>query len=141
MTYWRLYYHLIWSTRDRLPLIDPTRSESIRCTIIAACREEGVLIHAIGIVPDHLHLALSIPPRIAIVDLVRRLKSASSKVINRDAIGPPGTPFAWQGEYGVLSFGERSLPDLIAYVQNQATHHAANDLRPHFELTDNPSAK
>lgn len=140
MTYWRLYYHLVWSTRDRMPLIDQGRANTIQDTVVTVCREEGCLPHAIGIVADHVHIAVSIPPRLAVADLVRRLKSATSRVINQGVNAGPSDQFAWQGEYGVLSFGERSLPDIVSYVENQETRHAANELLPNYELTDNPTA-
>jgi hypothetical protein len=34
--------------------------------------------------------------------------------------------------------GERSLPDVVAYVENQRAHHAAQEIRPIFEITERP---
>jgi putative transposase len=86
--------------------------------------------------PDHLHIVVSIPPRIAVSDFVRRLKSAPSLLVNRAEGGSRLDAFAWQAEYGVLTFGERSLPDVVAYVQNQPAHHADSHLREPYELTE-----
>jgi putative transposase len=88
--------------------------------------------------PDHLHLAVSIPPKVAIADIVRRLKSASSLIVNRaEGEGEKGR-FAWQAEYGVISLGERSLPDVVAYVRNQRAHHADRTVRSSYEETERP---
>jgi putative transposase len=135
VSYWRLFYHLVWSTKNRHPAIDKRRAESVERTIRAACHDEGALLHAIGFMPDHVHLAVSIPPRLAIAAFVRRLKSGSSLVLNREGATGDGA-FAWQAEYGVLSFGERSLADVVAYVENQPARHTDRDLRLSFEQTE-----
>lgn len=138
MSLWRLFYHLVWTTRDRLPTIDDGREEIIRRSIRATCKEHGALIHGIGVMPDHVHLAASIPPRIAIADFVRQLKGSSSHLVNHVEHGRHPGAFAWQHEYAILSFGERSLPDVIAYVENQRSHHADQTLLPAFEETERP---
>jgi REP element-mobilizing transposase RayT len=38
-----------------------------------------VIPHAVGCMPDHIHVAVSIPPKVALSDLVRRMKGASSR--------------------------------------------------------------
>ena len=138
MPYWRLFYHVVWATKDRLPTIDASREETIRRSIRVTCEEHGAPIHAIGVMPDHIHLAVSVPPRIALSDFLHALKGSSSHLINRIGEEPRHDTFAWQPEYGILSFGERSLLDVVAYVENQAAHHAAADLLPAYELVERP---
>ncbi len=134
-THWRTFYHLVWGTRDRVPLIDEERAAILQRSFRATCHEAGAIVHAIGIMPDHVHLAVSIPPRIAVSDFVRHLKGSASHLVNHAAVA--GDPdFAWQGEYGVMTFGERSLPQVVAYVENQAHHHADNLAWPTFEQTE-----
>jgi putative transposase len=82
--------------------------------------------HAIGLVADHVHVALTIPPTVAVADALSRLKGASSHLVGQRL--PQAIGFAWQAEYGALSLTERALPTVIAYVQNQKQHHAANTL-------------
>jgi putative transposase len=138
MTYWRLFYHLVWGTKSREPLIDDDRAVVIERSIRVVCHEAGVILHAIGGMPDHRHLAVSIPPRLAIAEFMRRAKGESSHLLNHSAGREGGDWFAWQPEYGAISFGEGPLPRVIAYIQNQAEHHASNTLWPSFELTDRP---
>ena len=95
-----------------------------------------MIVHNIGVMPDNVHLAVSIPPRIALATFVRQLKGSSSHLLNHDGRGAGGSEFAWQAEYGVISFGERSLTDVVSYVENQARHHAEHVKMPLFELTD-----
>ena len=138
MTYWRLFCHLVWGTKARESLIDDERADVIERSIRAACHEMGVIVHALGGMPDHRHLAVSIPPRLAIADFMRRIKGESSHLLNHSAGRDGGSWFGWQAEYGAISFGDGSLPRIVAYIQNQAEHHAANTLWPSLELTNRP---
>ncbi len=93
----------------------------------------GAKIQAIGIVADHVHVAVSIPPNAAISFVVGRFKGASAHAVN-DVLGRSGGPaFAWQADYGVFSFGEKNLPTLVANVENQIEHHAMGTTWPSLE--------
>ena len=134
MTYWRLYYHIVWATRDRLPVIDEATEAVVRRVLVFEARERGWLVHGIGVMPDHVHLAISIPPRVAVAEAVRALKSTSSHQLARRS--EKSEWCGWQGEYGVLSFGERSLEDVLGYLRDQKAHHAADSIRVPFEIDD-----
>lgn len=133
MTYWRTYYHLIWATKNRLPLIIEPRDELLKQALHVKARDLGAFIHAIGTMPDHIHIAISIPPAIAVADVIRHCKGSSARLLNKDATSAELGWFGWQNEYGVHTFGARSLPSIIAYLENQAAHHARDDLWPLFE--------
>jgi hypothetical protein len=49
-----------------------------------------------------------------------------------------GDAFRWQGEYGVVSFGERNLPQVVASISNQPRRHAENALWPALEHVPSP---
>jgi putative transposase len=78
-----------------------------------------VVVHAVGGVDDHVHLAVSIPPTVTVSDAVRRIKGASSRALKVD-VAPY---FGWQREYSIDSFSERHLPKVAAYITNQHQHH------------------
>ena len=131
MAYWRLHYHLVWATYRRLPLINAERARVIRETIYAKAEELGCILHATGGIADHIHVVISIPPRLSISDCLRHLKGASSRAVNQ----LPGAraDFKWQEGYGALSIGERSLPDAIAYAKYQRQHHQQRTTKSMFE--------
>ena len=126
MPYWRLFYHLVWATRERAPLIDEVVARVVERSIRASCDEPGIRLHALGMMPDHVHVAVSLPPRIALAMFVGQMKGRATHEVNGSDRRPGRAPFAWQNEYGALSFGERALPDVVAYVRNQREHHGAN---------------
>ncbi len=136
MPYWQHYCHLVWGTKHRQLLIDEAVSAILRQSVRSTCNGQRVILHALGVMPDHVHLAVSIPPSVAISNFVRAVKSSSSLEINNSLRGAVLTQFRWQAECGLLSFGQRALDSVVAYVDNQAAHHAANTLWPTFEIIE-----
>ena len=125
MPYWRLFYHIVWGTKHRLPLIEPTWESELSGYIRGKAIALECIPHAINGMPDHMHVAISIPPKLALATTIGQLKGASSHHVNQRYMH--GT-FAWQAEYGILSVSERSLPRVVDYIKNQKKHHAEHRL-------------
>ncbi|HEU0115621.1 MAG TPA: IS200/IS605 family transposase [Thermomicrobiales bacterium] len=138
MPYVRLYYHIVWATRDRQPIIKGNVARIAEVAIRAACRDVEAQVFAFGAMPDHVHLAVSIPPKLAVATVVGRVKGASSHAINAAQPDRP-EPFAWQAEYGALSFGLRALNDVVAYVNDQPRRHANRQIFHALERWGEPS--
>jgi putative transposase len=138
VTFWRTYYHIVWSTTDRLPLITENIEIELYEYIKNKCHALDCQLHAIGGIKDHIHLVISIPPSIAVSEVVRRIKGSSSHFANRiklDGIQLEDreSTFAWQREYGVFSLGGQQLDRAIAYVMNQKEHHAQGSIKRFLE--------
>ncbi|MSP14041.1 MAG: IS200/IS605 family transposase [Chloroflexi bacterium] len=131
MPYWRLHYHLIWATYQRLPLLNADREMVVHATLRNKASEMNLWVHAIGNIEDHIHMVVSIPPKISVAECLRQLKGASSFAANHQL--EADLPFKWQEGYGVLSLGERSLPTVVEYVQNQKHRHQNQLLIPIYE--------
>jgi|SRR5687768_7712740 len=134
MTYWRLHYHIIWATYNREPIITPEREKMFYGVLYKKGEELRLKIHAAGNIEEHVHVVLSIPPKIAVADCVRHLKGASAFAINHMA-GSDGQ-FKWQGGYGALTVGERSLEIVMEYAAKQKEHHRENRLVEAYERID-----
>jgi putative transposase len=132
MPYWRLFYHVVWGTKNRLELIDPAWEKDLYGYIRGKATALECIPHAIGGISDHIHVAISIPPKLAIATVIGQLKGASSHYINQNYASGS---FLWQTEYGVFSFSESSLFRIANYVNNQKSHHAHRTLDPTFEET------
>lgn len=135
MALWRLYYHIVWSTKDRRDLITPDVEPNLYGYIIGKAVAFGAIVHAIDGTTNHTHIVTSVPPSLALSDFVKEIKGSSSHHINHGTIKYPLT-FAWQGGYGVFSLGGKQLDDAIAYVLNQKEHHARGTLIPALEQAD-----
>jgi putative transposase len=93
MAYCRLYYHFVWGTKDRLSLVDNQIEARVYHAIAAKAYEFTAIVHAIGGVEDHVHLAVSVPPKVPLSDFIGQVKGSSSHFVNHVIL--PGFYFAW----------------------------------------------
>jgi putative transposase len=128
VTYWRLFYHVVWTTRDRQPMIQPDFEPAIHGILRDVAERHKIIVHAIGGVEDHVHLALSIPPSASVSDAVGRIKGASSREINERFEIDLGFRFSWQSEFGVTSFSPSHLERVRDYINHQRQRHADGNL-------------
>jgi putative transposase len=135
--FWKTYYHVVWGTKHREHLIDEARGELIRASLLSVATEQDAIVRAIGIMPDHVHVVVSIPPKIAVAELIGRMKGISSRRVNIVA-GNTVDGFGWQPEYGHFTFGQRALEDVVSYVENQREIHDKRLIRPTYELFEAP---
>ena len=134
MPYWKLYYHFVWGTKNRLPIIDATLEPELYRCIAAKTKDMGGFVHAIGGIEDHVHLAVSILPKLAPAKFIGDVKGNSSHFVNH--VIKPDFEFYWQSEYGVVSFGERHLASVVRYIHHQKQHHADGTLIAAMEQMD-----
>lgn len=134
MTYWRLHFHIIWSTLDRQPILTPNVEKLFYGVVYKKADELGLKIHAAGNVEDHVHIVVSIPPKLSVADCVRHLKGASAYAINR-MDGSTGQ-FKWQAGYGALTVGEKSLKAVMEYAAKQREHHQDRTMIDTYERID-----
>jgi len=122
MPYWRLFYHFVWGTKNREPLIALEWEDSLHNVIAAKATKLGAFVHAVGGTEDHVHLVVSVPPKIALSIFIGQVKGNSSHFVNHE-LGVD-VHFSWQGEYGVVSFGGKMLDMVVRYAKGQRKHHA-----------------
>jgi putative transposase len=137
----RQYYseinlHLVWHTKNSLPLlteaVEPLAYRELRRRIVET---PGAYVHAIGGTPTHVHLAVTVPPTLLASDFVGKLKGGASHDVNHQGAGN-SKRLQWQGGYGVVSFGTRDLPWVVAYIENQREHHARGTVHERLERVD-----
>ncbi|HLO86985.1 MAG TPA: IS200/IS605 family transposase [Nostocaceae cyanobacterium] len=122
MSFWRTYYHLIWATQDRLPLITPEKESELYGYIIGKSDYLQCIIHAINGTENHIHIVASIPPKLSISEFVKTIKGSSANHLNHCHLSSD-LEFSWQEGYGVLTLGGKQLDEAKAYVNNQKEHH------------------
>lgn len=135
MSFWKNYYHLVWGTKYRQHCINDEMQAFIFATIQRLSDEAlGSKIFAINGLPDHIHVAVAIPPRIAVSDWVKRVKGASSHAINKQF--PNEATFAWQIKFGSSTFGFKQMSFVTSYIERQKEHHAQNTTYWYLERTN-----
>lgn len=62
--YWEIYLHMVWRTKDSLPLLT-ARVELLthKFLIHRALQTPEAIVHAVGGIEDHVHMAVSLRPR------------------------------------------------------------------------------
>jgi putative transposase len=135
MPYWICYYHFIWTTKHRAPAISATIETVILEAVERKSRTLGCKLHAVNTVPDHIHVAVSIPPKYSIAEWVQQVKGLSAYETNGH-FPDLTTTFKWQEGYGALTFGSKNLPFVVAYIQNQKVHHQNQQLEPMLEYVE-----
>lgn len=135
MPFWRCFYHAIWSTYKREPLITTVVEKVIFEAIIAKSKSMGGRVYAVNGIADHIHVAVSFPPTVAGVEWLRNVKGLSAHNVN-ESFPNQESLFRWQHGYGLLTFGKRNLDMVVAYIENQKSHHALNTLQSYLEQTD-----
>ena len=131
MPYYKLYYHIVWGTKNRQGIILPDFETDLYRVMAAKVIDMNGIVHAIGGMEDHVHLAVTIPPKHALSKVIGEIKGNSSHAVNQ--VIKPRLNFSWQEEYGVFSFGEKSLPRIVHYIQTQKQHHAENTIQAYME--------
>ena len=84
-------------------------------------RESNAKMLAVNGTTDHVHLLLSLPTGLSIADLMRTVKTRSSKWIHETM--PGARSFAWQPGYGVFSVSESNVEQVKQYIADQEEHH------------------
>jgi putative transposase len=128
----QLYFHIVWTTRDRLPMIDEATQQFLdEFFKKTAARHESQII-GLAILRTHVHMLVRTPARIDLPRLVQFFKGGSSYAASRQ----PGNVLGlrWAKEYSATTVSPRQLKEAIRYLELQGQHHpgeAINDrLKP-----------
>ncbi len=119
-THLSLHYHIIFSTKDRAPIIASAWRERLHAYIGGIARNMGGIAEAVGGVNDHLHLLLGLRSTHCLAESVRDLKAVSSRWVHEE-VGLAN--FAWQEGYGAFTVSASQRMQVCAYIARQEEHH------------------
>jgi REP element-mobilizing transposase RayT len=119
-THLSLHYHIVFGTKNRVPIIDATWRHRLHDYLGGIVRKLGGFSKEIGGVDDHVHLLLSLKATHTLADLMRTLKKDSSIWVH----GTLGVKqFAWQEGYAAFTVSASALDAVAKYIVNQEQHH------------------
>ena len=131
----RLYYHLVWCTHAREPLLVGPTERSAYALIRSLTEKHGVTVIAVGGMPDHVHLLVQAPQTVSIADLMEKVKGASSRALSQE-LAAVGSVFAWGRGYGATTVSPAAVPSVEGYILNQRRHHTDGKLWPKAERVE-----
>jgi len=115
------YFHLIWSTKNRDPMIQPELQHRLYEYMGGIIRQFGGKLIEIGGIEDHVHLLIELKQVDIFTDLMRTLKSNSSRWVHANF--PHLSAFAWQEGYGSFSVSYSAINNVRKYIREQEVRH------------------
>jgi len=113
--------HIVFSTKNRQDWITSDVENELCRYIAAICNSLNCAAIQIGGTENHVHILCRLGRTITVSNLVRKIKTGSSKWIKTK--GSPFFKFSWQNGYGIFSIGVSNLRALKKYIINQKNHH------------------
>jgi REP element-mobilizing transposase RayT len=132
-TYTALFYHFVFSTKNRMNCIVPNVEERLWAYIGGIARKHGLTALQVGGIEDHVHVLVLAAPTYAPCEIAKYLKGDSSRWLHEEF--PHMRDFAWQDGYGAFTASKSNVPAVISYIQNQREHHQRKSFqREYLEL-------
>ena len=126
----KLYAHLIFSTKNRLPFLDSAIRPRVHAYLATIIRELDSPWVVIGGVADHVHILFDMGKMHTPIEFVERTKRESSKFIK--TLGGQYSEFYWQRGYDMFSVGPAHRDEAEDYVRNQEEHHRTKTFQEEF---------
>ena len=120
-TYSRILLLVVFSTKNRRPSLNGEITSRLFPYMGGIIRESDAKMLAVNGTTDHVHLLLSLPTGLSITDLMRTVKTRSSKWIHETMSG--ARSFAWQPGCGAFSVSESNVEQVKQYIADQEEHH------------------
>jgi putative transposase len=117
------YYHLVWATRKRRPLITRDAAVFLSRVLRVIASQERTHVLALGIVTTHIHLLVRAHPMTPVPRLLQRLKGVTSALATRELGLPPGRQLRWAPGYTIHTVSPSAVSVVRAYVEEQADRH------------------
>jgi len=117
----RLLYHVVFSTKRRVPWIGTGLRDELYPYMEGIIRRQGGWLLALGGMPDHVHLLIRLKADMPVATLVRLVKANSSKWIHEQPELP--SEFSWQSGYAAFSVSESREGVVRSYILGQEKHH------------------
>lgn len=119
-TYTDLLSHIIFSTKNRVPLIDAELKPRLLPYLGGIVKRlEGVPLLING-PADHLHLLVVLPAKLAVADFVEKVKANSSGWVHKTF--PERGDFVWQTGYAAFSVSHSQKQTVLDYIAGQEEH-------------------
>lgn len=130
-TYSQIFIQFVFAVKYREKLINEEKRERVEKYITGIIQSKNQKLLAIYANPDHIHILIGYNDlNILIPDLVRDIKSNSSKMMN-DENWFKGK-FNWQQGYGAFSYSKSQIDRVVKYILNQKEHHKKQSFKDEY---------
>ena len=125
-----VYIHLIFSTKDRMPIINANVRPELHAYMATVLRNINSPVIVANSVEDHVHLLFKLARTVTVSRAVEDVKKSSSKWMKSKSVGLER--FSWQSGYGAFSVSESNAPEVANYIRNQEEHHKKKSFQDEY---------
>jgi len=115
------YIHIIFSVKNRKPLIHESIEQELFQYIGGLCKNLESTPLEVGGYKNHIHILCILSKKLPLATLIQKVKSKSSKWIKPK--GPEYKNFYWQNGYGAFSISSSKVESFRSYIKKQKEHH------------------
>jgi putative transposase len=119
---YNINYHIVWCTKYRHPVLDRC-CEFLKDLFQKICSTYRYSLLSLEIMPDHIHLFISVPPAISPAVIVQRLKSIAAVSVFREVVGLKQNYFwdsgLWSRGYYIGTAGSVTAESIKRYIEGQ----------------------
>ena len=129
-TFTSLLFHVVFSTKDRIQQISPDLAARLFPYMGGIVRERNGVPFIINGPSDHVHMLVSVPATDSVAELLRVLKTNSSRWVHEQF--PSHHDFAWQAGYGAFTVSQSCREAVQTYIESQQEHHRKASFHQEF---------
>jgi putative transposase len=119
-TYVSLYFHFVFSTKDRRRCIHDSWESRLYAYLGGIIRNLGGVAQSIGGDADHVHVLASLKATHCVAEVLQTLKANASGWAHKEM---RIRFFDWQKGYGAFTVGKSELGAVRKYIEEQKEHH------------------
>jgi putative transposase len=120
-TYTQIHIQIVFGVQNRQSLIKNSWKVELHKYITGIVQNKGHKMIILNSMPDHIHILIGLRPIESLSNLVKEIKSQSSKWINDNKL--VYGRFTWQQGFGAFSYSKNEIKNVIKYIENQDLHH------------------
>jgi len=118
---YELNYHFVFRTKwSHRAFQEESRAAEMVNILKSIGNEKGYMVLGIAVMPEHVHIVLSLTPDIAPSTATRYLKGVSARTFHK-TFGGSGS--LWSNGYSVEAVGKKNVYQVLAYLARQDEHH------------------
>ena len=115
-----LKLHIVWCPKYRRKVLVDAVAQRLDQLFREKSSELGFTIHALEIMPDHVHLFLEHDPTRGVAEIVNRLKGYTSRILRQEFPSLRSRlPTLWSRSYYAGSVGHVSEATIRKYIEDQ----------------------
>lgn len=120
-SYRQILYHIVFRTKESREVLSPEYIREFFGYTMGIIHNKQCKLYRINAMEDHVHILSDLHPGVALADLVRDIKTASSIWLRQSGKFPK---FAgWADGYAAFTYAYRDKDLIVNYIKNQQEHH------------------